>query len=146
LTTKSIPRQRTVVADIALSLDGRVTGPGGEYDGSWVVPRALTWCAVRTADPAAMAGQGGALSPRNCRAVGSLTTGVPESSSKKSGRWCRIGAGVFVAGAKPPTRGGPKVRNRDHEADDHDTLTAMPNQVIAWGQALRPVRHQHAVA
>lgn len=33
---------RRVVANISLSLDGRVTGPGGEYDMSWVVPHALT--------------------------------------------------------------------------------------------------------
>jgi transposase len=40
----------------------------------------------------------GAQSPRNRRAVGSLTTGVPESPRKKSGRRCPIGAEVFVAG------------------------------------------------
>lgn len=34
--------RRRVVANISLSLDGRVTGPGGEYDMSWVVPHALT--------------------------------------------------------------------------------------------------------
>jgi dihydrofolate reductase len=34
--------RRTVVANISLSLDGRVTGPGGEYDMSWIVPHALT--------------------------------------------------------------------------------------------------------
>jgi len=52
----------------------------------------------------------GAPSPRSRRAVGSLTTGVPESSSKKSGRRCRIGAVVFVAGVRPPARGGTKVK------------------------------------
>jgi hypothetical protein len=35
-------------------------------------------------------------------------TGVPEGSSKKSGRGCRIGAVLFVAGVRPPTRGGAK--------------------------------------
>jgi dihydrofolate reductase len=33
---------RTVVANVALSLDGRVAGPGGEYDMSWIVPHAVT--------------------------------------------------------------------------------------------------------
>src|SRR3954454_15211937 len=33
---------RTVVANVALSLDGRVTGPGGEYDMGWIVPHAIT--------------------------------------------------------------------------------------------------------
>ena len=35
-------QQRTVVANIALSLDGRVAGPGGEYDMSWIVPHAVS--------------------------------------------------------------------------------------------------------
>jgi dihydrofolate reductase len=33
---------RTVVGNIALSLDGRVSGPGGEYDMGWIVPHAIT--------------------------------------------------------------------------------------------------------
>ncbi|MFD0536943.1 dihydrofolate reductase family protein [Actinomadura luteofluorescens] len=33
---------RTVTANITLSLDGRVNGPGGEYDMSWIVPHAMT--------------------------------------------------------------------------------------------------------
>lgn len=35
-------KPRTVVANISLSLDGRVTGPGGEYDMGWIVPHAIT--------------------------------------------------------------------------------------------------------
>lgn len=34
--------ERTVVANISLSLDGRVTGPAGEYDMAWIVPHAIT--------------------------------------------------------------------------------------------------------
>ena len=33
---------RTVVANISLSLDGRVNGQGGDYDMSWIVPHAVT--------------------------------------------------------------------------------------------------------
>jgi dihydrofolate reductase len=33
---------RRVVANISLSLDGRVSGLGGEYDMGWIVPHALT--------------------------------------------------------------------------------------------------------
>ena len=33
---------RTVMANISLSLDGRVSGAGGEYDMSWIVPHAVT--------------------------------------------------------------------------------------------------------
>ena len=34
--------KRTVTANISLSLDGRVSGTGGEYDMSWIVPHAIT--------------------------------------------------------------------------------------------------------
>src|SRR4029453_3900745 len=33
---------RRVVANIALSLDSRVNGPGGEYDMGWIVPHAIS--------------------------------------------------------------------------------------------------------
>jgi dihydrofolate reductase len=33
---------RRVVANIVLSLDGRVNGPGGDYDMSWIVPHAIS--------------------------------------------------------------------------------------------------------
>src|SRR5713226_621879 len=52
----------------------------------------------------------GAQSPRSRRAVGSLTTGVPESPGKKSGRRCRIGAEAFVAGVSGRPRGGAPRR------------------------------------
>lgn len=39
---KKTPSARTVIANISLSLDGRVCGPGGEYDMSWIVPHAVT--------------------------------------------------------------------------------------------------------
>lgn len=35
-------KSRSVVGNISLSLDGRVTGPGGPYDMSWIVPHAVT--------------------------------------------------------------------------------------------------------
>jgi hypothetical protein len=40
--TSSPPAARTVVGNISLSLDGRVTGPGGEYDMSWVAAHGVT--------------------------------------------------------------------------------------------------------
>jgi len=43
MTAQSKPiSARTVIGNITLSLDGRVTGPGGEYDMGWIVPHALT--------------------------------------------------------------------------------------------------------
>ena len=43
MTIQSSPiGTRTVIGNISLSLDGRVTGPGGEYDMGWIVPHAIT--------------------------------------------------------------------------------------------------------
>lgn len=36
------PGGRIVVANLSLSLDGRINGPGGDYDMGWIVPHALT--------------------------------------------------------------------------------------------------------
>ena len=36
------PKTRIVVANLSLSLDGRVNGPGGDYDMGWIVPHAIT--------------------------------------------------------------------------------------------------------
>jgi len=33
---------RTVVGNFSLSLDGKLNGPGGEYDMGWIVPHAIT--------------------------------------------------------------------------------------------------------
>ncbi len=35
-------RNRRVIANITLSIDGRTNGPGGEYDMGWIVPHAVT--------------------------------------------------------------------------------------------------------
>jgi dihydrofolate reductase len=39
---KSETSNRRVVGNISLSLDGRTTGVGGDYDMSWIVPHAVT--------------------------------------------------------------------------------------------------------
>ena len=41
MTDKSA-KTRTVIANISLSLDGRTSGPSGEYDMGWIVPHAVT--------------------------------------------------------------------------------------------------------
>lgn len=38
----STAKQRTVIANISLSLDGRIAGPGGDHDMSWIVPHAVS--------------------------------------------------------------------------------------------------------
>lgn len=41
---------RRVVGNISMSLDGRINGPGGDYDMSWVVPHAVTETAKENMD------------------------------------------------------------------------------------------------
>ena len=47
---------RTVVANISLSLDGRINGSGGDHDMSWIVPHAVSDAArdhmIRVTSPA----------------------------------------------------------------------------------------------
>jgi dihydrofolate reductase len=43
MTTQHKPdANRVVIGNFSLSLDGRTTGPGGEYDMGWIVPHAIT--------------------------------------------------------------------------------------------------------
>jgi dihydrofolate reductase len=39
---KTMTQRRTVVGNISLSLDGRVSGAGGPYDMGWIVPHAVS--------------------------------------------------------------------------------------------------------
>ena len=39
---KKMTKNRTVIANISLSLDGRTAGSNGEYDMGWIVPHAIT--------------------------------------------------------------------------------------------------------
>ena len=39
---RKTPGTRTVIGNFSLSLDGRVNGPGGDYDMGWIVPHAIT--------------------------------------------------------------------------------------------------------
>ncbi len=41
-TPDKLEANRAVVGNISLSLDGRTTGPAGEYDMGWIVPHAIT--------------------------------------------------------------------------------------------------------
>lgn len=40
--TEAQNNRRTVIGNILLSLDGRVSGPAGEYDMGWIVPHAIS--------------------------------------------------------------------------------------------------------
>jgi dihydrofolate reductase len=46
-STTVVSQYRRVVGNISLSLDGRVTGPGGPFDMGWIVPHAVTEAARR---------------------------------------------------------------------------------------------------
>jgi dihydrofolate reductase len=58
-TNSQNSNDRRVVANIALSLDGRISGVGGEFDMGWIVPHAVTDAArdhmIRVTGPATTA-------------------------------------------------------------------------------------------
>jgi dihydrofolate reductase len=74
-------KSRTVIGNISLSLDGRVTGPGGEYDMSWIVPHAITSGArdhmIRVTRPATTV----LLGKNNYKGFGSYWPKVAEDES-----------------------------------------------------------------
>jgi len=76
--TSNDPQDRTVVGNISLSLDGRVAGPGGDYDMSWIVPHAVTdgsrshMVRVTTAATTALLGR------KNYQGFGSFWPGVAD--------------------------------------------------------------------
>jgi dihydrofolate reductase len=82
MNVKSKPTNvRTVIGNISLSLDGRVTGPGGEYDMGWIVPHAVTDAArdhmVNITTPATTV----LLGRKNYMGFGSYWPGVADNVS-----------------------------------------------------------------
>jgi dihydrofolate reductase len=75
--------------------------------------------------------------PESVAAVGSFTTGVPESPQRKSGRRCRIGAEVFVAGVSGRPRGAPQWDKPNEKATTIMKLTTT-TQVSVDGVAQGP--------
>jgi dihydrofolate reductase len=72
---------RRVVANISLSLDGRISGLGGEYDMSWIVPHAVTEVArdhmIRVTSPATTA----LLGRKNYQGFGSYWPAVADDDA-----------------------------------------------------------------
>lgn len=74
-------KARTIVGNISLSLDGRVNGPGGEYDMGWIVPHAITEAArthmIGVTTPATTV----LLGRKNYQGFGSYWPGVADDES-----------------------------------------------------------------
>jgi hypothetical protein len=86
VTQRDTTTRRTVVGNISLSLDGRVTGRGGDSDMSWVAQHAISNASrefmVRVTSPATTA----LLGRKNYQGFG----GPPEHHAlSRGGRWRR---------------------------------------------------------
>src|ERR1044072_2603194 len=102
---------RTVVANIALSLGGRVAGPGGEFDMGWIVPHAVTEGArthmVELIRPATTA----LLGRKNYRGFGGFWPSVADDDAadpqdREFARWLNdVEKGVFSTTATQVTWG-----------------------------------------
>ncbi|WP_433366280.1 dihydrofolate reductase family protein [Actinoplanes sp. CA-142083] len=81
MTNENGNTARRVVANITLSLDGRVSGLGGEYDMGWIVPHAITEAArnhmVRVTSPATTA----LLGRKNYEGFGGFWPAVAEDEN-----------------------------------------------------------------
>jgi dihydrofolate reductase len=81
MANKADAGRRTVVASISLSLDGRVNGPGGEYDMGWIVPHAISDAArdhmIRVTSPATTV----LLGRKNYEGFGGFWPSVAEDDS-----------------------------------------------------------------
>jgi dihydrofolate reductase len=75
---------RRIVGNLSLSLDGRVTGPGGDFDMSWIVPHAVTETArdnmINVTSPASTV----LLGRKNYEGFGAYWPGVANDESADS--------------------------------------------------------------
>jgi dihydrofolate reductase len=119
-TAKSKPR--TVVGNISLSLDGRVSGPGGEYDMSWIVPHAVTDAArdhmISVTRPATTV----LLGRKNYQGFGSYWPGVAKDESadprdRAFSKWLNsVEKIVFSSTLKEATWENSRIVNSDPAA------------------------------
>jgi dihydrofolate reductase len=110
---------RKVVANISLSLDGRVSGPGGPYDMSWIVPHAITDASrdhmISVTEPATTV----LLGKNNYMGFGSYWPGVAADESadprdRAFSAWLnRVEKIVFSSSLKEPTWENSRILNAD---------------------------------
>jgi len=81
MTQQTSTNGRRVVANISLSLDGRISGVGGDFDMSWIVPHAVTDAArehmIRVTGPATTA----LLGRKNYQGFGGFWPGVAKDEN-----------------------------------------------------------------
>ncbi len=110
---------RTVVANISLSLDGRTTGSGGDYDMSWIVPHAITNGArdhmIAVTSPATSV----LLGRKNYEGFGSYWPGVADDENadphdRAFSRWLNdVEKIVFSSTLKAASWANSRIVNRD---------------------------------
>lgn len=113
---------RTVVANISLSLDGRVSGAGGEYDMGWIVPHAISNGArdhmIHITSPATTV----LLGRKNYEGFGAFWPSVADNESadardREFSRWLNaVEKIVFSSTLKEATWNNSHLRNADPAA------------------------------
>ena len=110
---------RTVIANISLSLDGRTAGTGGEYDMGWIVPHAITSGArdhmIAVTSPATTA----LLGRKNYQGFGSYWPAVANDETadprdRAFSKWLNaVEKVVFSSTLKEPTWENSRIVNAD---------------------------------
>lgn len=121
---------RRVVANIALTLDGRITGPGGNTDMMWVVPHAFSdvvrdhLAAVHASATTALLGS---VNAEGFAAVWPAVAGDPQADERDRGfaRWLTATEKVVLSSSG--TSSWPDARVLDQDAVSVvDTLQGEP--------------------
>lgn len=110
---------RTVIANISLSLDGRTSGPAGEYDMGWIVPHAVTNAArdhmINVTSPATTV----LLGKKNYEGFGGFWPSVAENESadprdRAFSKWLNsVEKIVFSSTLKEATWENSRITNAD---------------------------------
>lgn len=136
---------RRVVANIALSLDGRVNGAGGDFDMGWIVPHAITDTARDHMVQVTGKGTTAVLGRKNYEGFGGFWPGVADDPNADArdrafSAWLNgVEKVVFSTTLTESTWAGTRIVNAD-PAEEVRRLRAEPGGdivVLASGSVIR---------
>ena len=132
---------RRVVGNISLSLDGRVNGPGGDYDMSWIVPHAVTETGrdhmVRVTAPATTA----LLGRKNYQGFSGFWPGVAEDTTadrrdRAFSAWLNgVEKVVFSTTLTDSSWGGTRIVDTDPASEVRSLRKADGGDIIVLSSA-----------
>jgi dihydrofolate reductase len=140
-TPQKSDANRAVIANISLSLDGRTTGPQGEYDMGWIVPHAITNGArdnmISVMSPATTA----LLGRKNYEGFGYYWPAVANDENadprdRAFSKWLNaVDKIVFSSTLKEPTWENSRIVNTDPAAIIQDLKQQQGGDIVVLSSA-----------